>query len=142
MRRPRCQPSAAGTGLDRHLEWGALSHRSQELEMMVPGERQSAVSAPLLGKEAAESPGRGCFLPHLVPAPCFRVISPWRYQRGRSAPQALCHQNAAHWQAQGPSPFQIHKIDAVLCSKTFKHQTGNLSSFMVAESGKELGQIK
>lgn len=46
------------------------------------------------------------------------------------------------WQTQGVSPFPIHKINAVLYSETFKHETGNLSSFMVAESRKEPGQIK
>ena len=58
-----------------------------------------------------------------------------RYRWGGSTPKdALSSKPSARWQAQGASPFQIHKIDAVLYSKTFKHQTGNLSSFMVAES--------
>lgn len=59
-----------------------------------------------------------------------------------SAAGCFVTKSPARWQARGASPFQIHKINAVLYSRTFKHQTGNLSSFTAAERRKEPGQIK
>lgn len=74
--------------------------------------------------------------------PASRSLGSRKEMRGISAEGCFVIKSPRSLASPGSVTFPDTQIDAVLYSKTFEHQTGNLSSFTVAESQKEPGQIK
>lgn len=107
-----------------------------------------AVQGGQCGWASAESPGRRRFPPHHrpwvireSPAPGWEEEGAVRYGR-RDPKDALSSKPPCAGQARERHLSRYTKINAILYSETFKHQTGNLSSFIVAESRKKPSQIK